>query len=154
MLSAFYYLLWNASKDFILRILIVAGIVSLILGVAFGERKEIGKYKWRHKPAVKMADDIDAIWVFYRPVAEWIEGAAILLAVVIVMLVTAGNDWLKERQFAALMQTEQKFCSCRRSSLLRELPVESLLVGDIILVEAGDEIPAVRTDFGLFCDSR
>ncbi len=29
----------------------------------------------------------------------WIEGAAILIAVVVVVLVTAANDWTKERQF-------------------------------------------------------
>lgn len=33
---------------------------------------------------------------------EWIDGAAIFLAVIIVVLTTAGNDYLKERQFSAL----------------------------------------------------
>ena len=32
----------------------------------------------------------------------WIEGAAILAAVVIVVVVTATNDWTKERQFRGL----------------------------------------------------
>ncbi|XP_055388508.1 plasma membrane calcium-transporting ATPase 2-like [Condylostylus longicornis] len=111
--TPFWYLLWTASKDFILRVLMAAGIVSLILGLVFGERKEI----------------------------EWIEGAAIFLAVVIVLLVTAGNDWMKERQFAALVQKDEKHCSCRRDGHLHQISTESLLVGDIILVEAGDEIP-------------
>lgn len=31
--------------------------------------------------------------------AGWIEGAAILLAVIVVVLVTALNDWSKEKQF-------------------------------------------------------
>ena len=34
--------------------------------------------------------------------ADWIEGVAILLAVVIVVLVTAFNDWSKEKQFRGL----------------------------------------------------
>ena len=34
----------------------------------------------------------------------WIEGAAILLAVVLVVIVTAINDWTKERKFRALQQ--------------------------------------------------
>ena len=34
--------------------------------------------------------------------ADWIEGLAILLAVVIVVLVTAFNDWSKEKQFRGL----------------------------------------------------
>ena len=33
---------------------------------------------------------------------DWIEGLAILLAVVIVVLVTAFNDWSKEKQFRGL----------------------------------------------------
>ena len=36
---------------------------------------------------------------------EWIEGLAILLAVVIVVLVTAFNDWSKEKQFRGLQVT-------------------------------------------------
>lgn len=72
----------------------MAGIVSLILGLAFGERKEIGK------SCVDHVDLVDGSYLLL----EWIEGAAIFLAVVIVVLVTAGNDWLKERQFATLVQ--------------------------------------------------
>jgi Ca2+ transporting ATPase len=34
--------------------------------------------------------------------ADWIEGLAILLAVVIVVFVTAFNDWTKEKQFRGL----------------------------------------------------
>ena len=33
---------------------------------------------------------------------DWIEGLAILLAVIIVVLVTAFNDWSKEKQFRGL----------------------------------------------------
>ncbi|CAF4887848.1 unnamed protein product, partial [Rotaria socialis] len=33
---------------------------------------------------------------------EWIEGAAIIIAVIVVVLVTAFNDWTKERQFRGL----------------------------------------------------
>ena len=34
----------------------------------------------------------------------WFEGAAILLAVGLVVIVTAVNDWTKERKFRALQQ--------------------------------------------------
>ena len=34
--------------------------------------------------------------------ADWIEGVAILLAVIIVVFVTAFNDWSKEKQFRGL----------------------------------------------------
>ena len=34
--------------------------------------------------------------------ADWIEGVAIFLAVIIVVFVTAFNDWSKEKQFRGL----------------------------------------------------
>lgn len=36
--------------------------------------------------------------------AEWIEGAAILLSVVVVALVMAFNEWSKEKQFRGLQK--------------------------------------------------
>jgi magnesium-transporting ATPase (P-type) len=71
--KTFWRLVWEALEDTILRILIVAAIISLIIGMVF-ESVETG----------------------------WIEPFAILLAVVIVCLVTAVNDWQKERQFREL----------------------------------------------------
>ena len=68
-------LIWEASDDLILRILIVAGIASIIINVITEED--------------------------HRSTA-WIEGFAILLAVVIVVLVTALNDLKKEREFQKL----------------------------------------------------
>ena len=50
-------------------------------------------------------------FVFAEPEEEgshdWIEGLAILLAVVIVVLVTAFNDWSKEKQFRGLQVRPQ-----------------------------------------------
>jgi hypothetical protein len=40
--------------------------------------------------------------------AGWIEGAAILVSVIIVVLVTAFNDYTKERQFRGLHSTQLK----------------------------------------------
>ncbi|KAG7259301.1 hypothetical protein CRUP_037166 [Coryphaenoides rupestris] len=48
--------------------------------------------------------------------AGWIEGAAILLSVICVVLVTAFNDWSKEKQFRGLqnrIEQEQKFTVVR-----------------------------------------
>jgi Ca2+ transporting ATPase len=55
----------EALEDFTLRILLVCGIVSLILGSWLGEHPEI----------------------------DWMDGFAIILAVVIVVVVTAFNDY-------------------------------------------------------------
>lgn len=62
----------DALEDFMLRVLLVAGVVSIIL---------------------EMISKSD-----HRSTA-WIEGFAIILAVVIVVTVTAVNDWKKELEF-------------------------------------------------------
>ena len=71
--------------------------------------------------------------------AEWIEGIAILVAVVVVVLVTAFNDWRKERQFRGLqnkIEHEHKFATIRGGEVL-QVPVSDLLVGDICQVKYG-----------------
>ena len=74
--KAFIALCFDAIQDKTLIILMVAAIISIILGVTVEENKKIA----------------------------WVDGAAILSAVVIVVLVTALNDWTKERQFRGLQK--------------------------------------------------
>jgi len=71
--------------------------------------------------------------------AGWIEGVAILGAVVVVVLVTAFNDWRKERQFRGLqskIEHEHKFATLRAGQV-QQIPVRDLLVGDICQVKYG-----------------
>lgn len=72
--------------------------------------------------------------------AGWIEGAAILLSVICVVLVTAFNDWSKEKQFRGLqsrIEQEQKFTVIRNGQLF-QVPVAALVVGDIAQVKYGE----------------
>ena len=71
--------------------------------------------------------------------ANWIEGAAILIAVFIVVFVTAFNDWTKERQFRGL---QDKLESEHRLSIIRagetiEVPVADIVVGDVCFIRYG-----------------
>lgn len=71
--------------------------------------------------------------------AGWIEGAAILFSVIIVVLVTAFNDWSKEKQFRGLqsrIEQEQKFSVIRNGQLI-QLPVAEIVVGDIAQIKYG-----------------
>lgn len=71
--------------------------------------------------------------------AAWIEGLAILVAVVIVVLVTAFNDWRKEKQFRGLqskIESEHKFAVIR-SGHVEQIPVGDLVVGDVCQVKYG-----------------
>lgn len=108
-------LVWAASADPMLRILMVASVISLALSLAFGENKKV----------------------------EWIESAAIFIAVCIVIGVTAVNDYMKEKQFRDLYAQEEKFCSViRNGGRVEKVDVKQLVLGDIINLETGDEIPA------------
>jgi len=71
--------------------------------------------------------------------ASWIEGVAILVAVVVVVLVTAFNDWRKERQFRGLqskIEHQHKFAALRAGQV-QQIAVADLLVGDICHVKYG-----------------
>lgn len=74
----------------------------------------------------------------------WIEGVAILLCVVVVVIVTAVNDYTKERQFRGLqerLETGHQFSVIRDGEAFN-VPVNELVVGDLIRVKYGDLIPA------------
>jgi len=71
--------------------------------------------------------------------AGWIEGVAILIAVVVVVLVTSFNDWRKERQFRGLqskIEHEHKFATLRGGEV-KQIPVGDIVVGDICQVKYG-----------------
>jgi magnesium-transporting ATPase (P-type) len=71
--------------------------------------------------------------------AGWIEGVAILVAVCVVVLVTAFNDWRKEKQFRGLqnkIENEHTIAVIRGGNVL-QLPVSDILVGDICQIKYG-----------------
>ena len=71
----------------------------------------------------------------------WIEGAAILLSVVCVVLVTAFNDWSKEKQFRGLqsrIEQEQRFAVVRKGNVI-QIPVADMVVGDMAQVKYGKD---------------
>ncbi len=74
----------------------------------------------------------------------WIEGLAILISVIVVVIVTAFNDYSKERQFRGLqnrIEGEHKF-SVIRGTEARNIGVGEIVVGDICQIKYGDLLPA------------
>ncbi|GMR57495.1 hypothetical protein PMAYCL1PPCAC_27690, partial [Pristionchus mayeri] len=122
--KSFLDLVWDALQDTTLIILIISADISLALS-------------FYDLPDSMEEDDWDEA-------ANWIDGVAILVAVVAVVLVTALNDWTKERQFRGLQSkiaTAQRF-SVIRGGEARDVPVNELVVGDIGRVKYGDILPA------------
>lgn len=74
----------------------------------------------------------------------WIEGLAILISVIVVVLVTAFNDYTKERQFRGLqsrIEGEHKFAVIRQGEV-KQISVSDIVVADICQIKYGDLLPA------------
>ena len=68
----------------------------------------------------------------------------IICAVIVVVLVTAFNDWTKERQFRGLqskIELDQKF-NVIRENIVIQIPIKDIVVGDVCQVKYGDLLPA------------
>ena len=125
--KSFFYLMWEALQDTTLIILNISAVISLALSFFHDSKKADEEYIQVEEPNI-----------------EWIEGVAILIAVIVVVMVTSFNDWSKERQFRGL---QSKIDSDQKISVLRDgqidlLPVKEILVGDICQIFYGHTIPA------------
>jgi Ca2+ transporting ATPase len=141
--------LWvEAISDTTLIILICAAIVSLILGLAVGGTSTTALSDCTDTTATIEQDEDDSL--------EWIEGTAILMAVAVVSLVTAGNDYSKELKFRALAKEEKNVpVKVLRGGKENVVSINNLLVGDIVALDTGDQIPAdglFVSGFELKCD--
>ena len=78
-----------------------------------------------------------------EPESGWIEGVAIMIAVVLVLTITAGNDWSKERKFnRILLLASDKKCKVLRDGKVDQISSWDLVVGDVVVLAPGDEVPA------------
>jgi len=119
--KSIFELAWMALKDKVLILLSIAAVVSLSLGLyqALGTEHKKGE-----------------------PKVEWVEGVAIIVAIVIVVAVGAGNDWQKERQFLKLnKKKDDRLVKVIRSGKTQEISVHDILVGEVALLEPGDMVP-------------
>ncbi|XP_034170357.1 plasma membrane calcium-transporting ATPase 4 isoform X3 [Pangasianodon hypophthalmus] len=132
--KTFLQLVWEALQDVTLIILEIAAIISLGLSFYHPQGDDSNACG---QAAGGVEDEGEAQ-------AGWIEGAAILFSVIIVVLVTAFNDWSKEKQFRGLqsrIEQEQKFTVIRKGQVI-QIPVAEIVVGDIAQIKYGDLLPA------------
>lgn len=116
--KSIFELAWLAYNDKVLILLTVAAVVSLALGIYQSVAKIDGES------------------------VQWVEGVAIMVAIIIVVIVGAANDWQKERQFVKLnKKKDDRDVKIIRSGKSREISVHDILVGDVMHLEPGDMIP-------------
>nr|XP_032524975.1 plasma membrane calcium-transporting ATPase 2 isoform X4 [Danaus plexippus plexippus] len=128
--KTFLTLVWEALQDVTLIILEVAAVVSL--GLSF------------YKPSEDESDIDDPAHLDEEEGHyQWIEGLAILISVIVVVIVTAFNDYTKERQFRGLqsrIEGEHKFAVIRGGEV-NQVPISEIVVGDICQIKYGDLLP-------------
>ena len=112
-LNSLFYYIKEALKDTTLQILCLAAIVSLVINIV-QEGIQTG----------------------------WMEGMAIITAVLIIVTIGSTNDYMKERQFAKLNAEEDLIdVFVLRDGERKQISVFDLLVGDLLYVSTGDIIP-------------
>ncbi|KAF7589454.1 plasma membrane calcium [Aspergillus hancockii] len=128
--AGFLKLLWLAYNDKIIILLTIAAVVSLSLGI----------YE-----TISEGSGVD-----------WVEGVAICVAILIVTVVTAANDWQKERQFAKLnKRNNDREVKAVRSGKVTLISIFDITVGDVLHLEPGDAIPVdgvLISGHGIKCD--
>ncbi|GAA5906237.1 hypothetical protein JCM6882_006083 [Rhodosporidiobolus microsporus] len=130
--KSFLELCWAAYTDKVLIILSVAAVVSLALGIYQSVGTEPDTYE-----STSCANNLCT-----EAQVDWVEGLAIIIAILIVVLVGSVNDWQKERQFQKLnAQKEERNVKVLRSGQERLMSVYDVLVGDILFIEPGEIVP-------------
>ena len=126
---SFFKLLIAAYKDKMLILLTIAAIASTAIGI-------------------------------YQDVTTgekgWLEGVAIMVAVLLVVFVNTINDYRKELQFQALSERNKEHqVRIWIEGSLRQKMSSEIVVGDVVRIETGDLVPAdgilIRCD-ALTCD--
>ena len=121
-LDSFLKLCWNAVQDFVLLMLIALGVIGILVETTIGleEGEQCGHC--------------------------WLEGAAILTSVCIVVLVTAGIDYAKQFAFVRLTKSlnESNTKMVIRDGHVVTVTDEEIVVGDILTVNSHNlaSIPA------------
>ncbi|KAJ1674157.1 plasma membrane calcium, partial [Spiromyces aspiralis] len=131
----FWQLLLKTYNDKTLIMLTIAAVISLIINIyddLWGSKRD---------------DDTKL---------GWVDGAAILVAVLVVCLTNAINDYNQEKNFRKLnAKKDDRMVRVIRMGRETEIPVADIVVGDILLVECGDVVPVdgiVTSGSRLACD--
>lgn len=112
--KGFWIFVWEAMHDLTLIILAVCAIASLIIGVITEGWQE-----------------------------GWYDGAGIGFSILLVVFVTATSDYQQSLQFRDLEAEKKKiFIEVTRQARRQKVLIFELLVGDIVHLSIGDQVPA------------
>ncbi|XP_031251206.1 calcium-transporting ATPase 8, plasma membrane-type-like [Pistacia vera] len=111
---SFWMFLWEAWQDLTLIILMVAAVASLALGIKTEGIKE-----------------------------GWYDGGSIAFAVILVIVVTAISDYRQSLQFQNLNEEKRNIhLEVIRGGRRTEVSIYDIVVGDVVPLNIGDQVPA------------
>lgn len=112
--KGWWVFVWEAMQDLTLAILAVCAVVSLIIGVITEGWQE-----------------------------GWYDGVGIGFSILLVVVVTATSDYQQALQFRDLDAEKKKiFIEVSRQGRRQKVLIFELLVGDIVHLSIGDQVPA------------
>lgn len=81
--------------------------------------------------------------IFMFKTSDWFETIGIAVAIFLATFVSTLSEYGSEAAFKELQEEASKtMCRIRRSGELGEIPLVDVVTGDIVLLEAGEKIPA------------
>lgn len=121
---SFLSMLWDAAKEPTMVVLAICAAVSVAFGAAF--------------PESVYESDCQCI---VTDTSGWIEGVAIFVAVVVVVLSGALQDYDKERKFRALHSHDVRHVRVVRDGSEIWVDTSEVVVGDQVVLECGMQNP-------------
>lgn len=74
---------------------------------------------------------------------DWYETLGIVIAIFLASFISSISEYGSEKAFSKLQEESSKLkCKVKRNGKLTEIPLDKVVVGDIVLLESGDKIPA------------
>jgi len=85
---------------------------------------------------------VNVLFAFLGQV-EWYESVGIALAVILATFVSTFSEYRNENAFQRLQEEASRIvCKVYRSGEIAEIPIDRIVVGDKVLLQSGDKIPA------------
>ena len=114
---------WDKLKgnlgDPMIKILIVALLINVVLAILGG------------------------VGVIKEGAPEWYEPIGIFIAIALATLVSTFSEYRNENAFQKLQEEASRImCKVYRNGVITEVAINDIVVGDAILLQAGDKIPA------------
>ena len=84
---------------------------------------------------------INIIFLFHQ--SSWFESVGIAVAILLATFVSTLSEYGSESAFEKLQEEAARIvCKVQRADGLSQIPINQIVVGDIILLQAGDRVPA------------